>query len=286
MIEIRPDPKHPLGGFAEITISGAAAEGEPVMVSVFNSYQQKWLSPDGWQANKTTIAAREVSQSDGNLRLIVGPDIVNQIEEDTPIRIEIGDGSWDTYWPDDINAGPDEAIIGGIGGTGAAPETKTPTVMVAQPEADNDASVLSATDADDGDLSDEADEDTNGVDDEETGKKSMTGLLIGAAVLALLLAGGAYFFLFSGDEPADIAVVESEPKPAPEPAPVGDACAVDQVAALSSEGFGAVATKIRDCGNALTLTTRWVLSKRPPIRVMQRRCRCSDRSMTRPSPTT
>lgn len=250
MIDIRPDPKHPAGGFAEITISGAEADGDQVMVSVFNSYQQKWLSPEGWQANRTSIPAREASQTDGGLRVIVGPEIVNQIEEDTPLRIEVAGGSWDTYWPDDINAGPDEAVIGGIGGTGAAPEAKEPTVMVAQPAEEADETVLPASESTGQNQTELTDEVSDETDEDEV-KKSMTGIIAAVVVLILILAAGAYYFMNSSNEqPVETAVVAPEPQS--ESAPVADDCALDQVAALSSEGFGPVAARIRECGGSLS----------------------------------
>lgn len=252
MIEIRPDPKHPRGGFAEITIAGATAEADPVEVAVFNSYQQKWLGPEGWQANRATIPAREAAADGDGLRLIVGPEIVNRIEEDTPIRVEIGSDSWDTYWPDDINAGPDEAIIGGIGGTGTTPGAKAPTVMVAQPDpVAPPKSELSATESEQ-DPEEETDADLDDDDEIETAedKKSPMAMIAGIALLALLVAGGAYFMLGREDAPEETAVVATAP--VPEPTTGADSCAVDQVAALSGQGFGAVADKMRECGNALS----------------------------------
>ena len=78
MIEIKPDPKHPRGGFAELSIPGAAG-GDPVTVAVYNSYQQKWLGPEGWQPNRVEITARAETQAGETLREIVGTDIVNNI---------------------------------------------------------------------------------------------------------------------------------------------------------------------------------------------------------------
>lgn len=252
MIEIRPDPRHPHGGFAELTISGAVAESDPVTVAVFNSYQQKWLSPEGWQANKATIPARSASQEGDVLRLIVGPEIVNQIEEDTPIRVEVGAGSWDTYWPDDINAGPDEAIIGDIGGTGATPESKAPTVMVAAPEADSSETVLSATETAEDEDSGSQEEDSGA--EENTGgegKSRSIGVMAGIAALVLLLGGGAYFFLSGADdaEPdaTETAIVEPEQN-----APANDPCEQSQLAELSSQGFTTLASKIRECGSSVS----------------------------------
>ncbi len=262
MIEIKPDPKHPRGGFAEITISGATADDDPVSVAVFNSYQQKWLGADGWQPNRASIPARTAEQGGDTLRLVVGPEVVNHIEEDTPVRIEVGGGSWDTYWPDDINAGPDEAVIGGIGGTGTAPEVKAPTVMVAQPQTDDAESGVDV--GDDGDAK-SPDSNLEGkgsaapsdtFEEESEGKSSKTGLIIGGVVVAAVLGALAYLFLIPGttpeEDPVEVTEPEPEAAPDPEPAPEQNACAMSQFAELSSQGFDAVAGKMRECGGSLS----------------------------------
>ncbi len=115
MINIVPDPKHPSGGFAKITISDVDPFDEPVEVSVFNSYQQKWLGHDGWQPNRVKFPAQTVQWDDRQLTLTVGPELVNAIEEDAPIRIRIGKLEYDTCWPNNINPSPDYAHSGAIG---------------------------------------------------------------------------------------------------------------------------------------------------------------------------
>ena len=262
MINIRPDPQYPRGGFAEITLSGQTADADagPVMISVYNSYQQKWLGSEGWQANRIGIPARSAVQDGDTLRLIVGPDIVNNIEEDTPIRIEVGTGAWDTYWPDDINAGPDEAIIGGISGIRAVTQAKAPTVMTAETDEDAVMSVLSESDQT---KEDSAVEDTNEDDDlnhrdfepNEVGTSRWAILGIAAVALAFLFAVLGYLYFSSQederiDEPIPARMTTEEPKPAVASAP--DTCSVSEISKLPSQGFGALADKIRACGESLT----------------------------------
>ena len=263
MIDIRPDPQNPRGGFAEITLSGQTADADPVMISVYNSYQQKWLGSEGWQANKIGIPARSAVQDGDMLRLIAGPDIVNKIEEDTPIRIEVGSGAWNTYWPDDINAGPDEAIIGGISGIDAVKQAKAPTVMTAETNEGSIVSDLSGPDQTNEDLAvegiDEDDEDDelyhSDVEPNEAGRSRSVNLGLAAVTLAFVLAVLGYLYFSSqdderADEPVAARPETEEPKPAVAPAP--DACNVSEISNLSSQGFGAQVDKIRACGASLT----------------------------------
>lgn len=238
-----------------MTIEGARATTDPVLVSVYNSYQQKWLGPSGWQPNKAEMPARAATQDGDRLRLIVGPDIVNQIEEDTPIRIEVGGTGWDTYWPDDINAGPDEAVVGDIGGTGAAPVAKKPTAEIVEhdPEPLDDA--LTETDSaeveeDAGDYDDEDDEGEEAWDTEDDTERRPRWKLLLALMTALVLAAVVANYLLFGMDP------EPAPQPGPDPDRTTvvqpDGCQPDDLAALQNDGFSAVAGKIRDCGSSLT----------------------------------
>lgn len=260
VVSITPDPKHPRGGFAALTISGAQATSDPVSLSIFNSYQQKWLGPGGWQPGQADLIARQAHQDGDTLHLILGPDIVNNIEEDTPIRIEIGDNSWDTYWPDDINAGPDEAVVGDIGGTGSAPDVKKPTVVKELPSdppdpepsledssADVDTTLESNLSSQEFNKEDQKDDDGKG--------KSRLPLILGAIAAVLVACVALYFFVLQpGDteEPVQQAVVTPEL----------DLCGLETLSAQQGSSFADLASKIRDCGgdvsadNALLLVEK------------------------------
>lgn len=244
MIDIKADPKRPRGGFAEITVDDAPAFEGTATLSVYNSYQQKWLGPDGWQPNQAEIPAR-MSQIDGSqLRLIVGPDVVNLIEEDTPIRIEIAGKSWNTYWPDDINHGPDEALIGDLGEAGSATVAKGPTTMTAKPETEDDPDVLSATEAEPDDTV--VTPIPHATEDEP---KPKLPLILGAVAL-LAIAIGVGWFVLNQDQTKPVVEVP----PTPESAPVADAnpCSIDTLNAAKANGFAALADDIRACGSAVS----------------------------------
>ena len=275
MIEIGPDSRHPHGGFAEITISGIEPFDGPVLVSVFNIYQHKWLGTDGWQPNRMTFPARSVEWSGDRLTFTVGPDIVNEMEEDTPIRIGIGELEFETYWPDDVNHGPDDAVVGEIGGTGAIPPpdrpvsvstsstaaadpAKTETAQADQESADSplngpasDSKSPSAVDTAPTAAADPAESETV-RDDQESGGRPMRFVLLAAvlAVAIIILAGAAWFF-FLREEPEPT----SEP-PLPSPA-VSETvqlppCGMESLNELSSEGFSPVADQLRSCGGEVS----------------------------------
>lgn len=258
MIDIRPDPSHPRGGFALLTLPGTSAgadSGDAVPVAVFNAYQQKWLGADGWQPNRTTLPARAARQEGDALVLTIGPDIVNHIEEDTPIRIEVAGGSWDSYWPDDINAGPDLAVVGGIGGTGAAAQPQAPTLAEAPPEVETpDIQEEAPTDSDSEPLS--APQPERDSPEPDPARRSTLPLIVLALLLLAALAAAAYYFLAPAPQP--------DPEPQPDPAPIvapeplpepqaaaPDPCAPDSLAALPG-GFAALADQLRSCGSAVT----------------------------------
>lgn len=253
MIEIRPDPKHPHGGFAEVTIQGTVATTDPVMLSVYNSYQQKWLSDAGWQPNKALLAARVAEQDGDTLRLVIGPDIVNHIEEDTPIRLEIGGSGWDAYWPDDINAGPDEAVVGDIGGTGLAAEAKKPTVIKALPT--EEAPQTALTDAIE--IPQKPEVPTGTEENDQSGlskdnaRTSRQPLVIAGIVALLALAAVAYFLFLRFDPES---VVETAPmiQPKPEQVADDDTCNMSTLSTQQGDGFSALAVQIRTCGGKVS----------------------------------
>lgn len=246
MIDIRPDPSHPRGGFALLTLPQTSAPEDPVQVAVFNSYLQKWLGPAGWQPNRTALPARTAQQDGAALTLTLGPDIVNHLEEDTPLRIEAAGGAWDIYWPDTINAGPDLAVVGGIGGTGTAPQPQQPTLAEAPPagpEPDPEPVETAAEAGATGEAAEDAAQDS---------PNSRRPLILAALLLAAALAAAAYFLMQPA--PQDDPEPEPAPAPAPEPQPQAvapDPCTEAGLAAIEG-GFAALAGQLRSCGSAVT----------------------------------
>ena len=251
MIDIRPDPDHPRGGFAIITIDGQPPQDGEVLVSVMHSYQQKWLGKDGWQAGQTGLPARAASWSGDRLTLLVGPDIVNNIEEDTPVQIVIGETAWDTYWPDNINHGPDVAVVGDLGGTVAAEPVKQPTIVKQQTSEPEPQDAAEGTEpADDppsvaGDLSGDLEEDVEDDDEEEPRKSKFPLALWGVAAL-LALAAMAFVFLDTDD--LKTAAVETPPAQSNERLTRCSVAVMQEV----SGGFAAVSDRLRECSGEVS----------------------------------
>lgn len=255
MIDIRPDPKRPRGGFAEITVSGATPSGGPVEVTVYNSFLEKWLGPDGWQPNRHGFPARQAEQDGDTLRLIVGPDIVNQIEEDTPLKIGVAGTEFSTYWPDDINQGPDVAIGGDLAGTGskAAAAAPKPITSLAEPEPTPDPEAETEEDGET-DAGDDEDSYVKPVDDEPKKSRAGSYAMWAVALLAVIGAAAWYFLMQPGDK---VAVVEPEPtvedEPQPEPVAETNPCGTDQLRSLASDGFKTLAQQLRTCGSKVSI---------------------------------
>ena len=249
MIEIKPDPQRPRGGYAQILVEGVAGAENAAEVAVYDSYQQKWLGPDGWQPGRATLPARQTSLEGTTLRVIVGPDVVNQIEENTPVRIEVAGGSWDTYWPEDINHGPEIALEGDLGGTGARPApaepraAKMPEAPVPTPEPD----VSDATDDDDADMAEaDATAAMAGADADAPPRKSaLVPILLVVLLLLAAAGGGAWYYLNSQDDAPPVVAALPEPVVTQQPRPTGPACAIEDFASLA--GFSAVLDKMRGC---------------------------------------
>lgn len=243
MIDIKPDRNRPRGGFAEITVS-VSDTGDNHEVTVFNSFLQKWLGPSGWQPNQHSFAPRQISQDGDQLRLIIGPDVVNQIEEDTPVKIGIGNASFDTYWPDDINHGPDVALEGDLAGTGAKAQAAQakPMVKRAEPEPEPEPAPV-IEDVDTPEIEPEPIEDEEVTVDPEP-RKGRAGKLMWAIALIPILIAGAWLFLQNQTTaPAD----KTLPKITEIPA-VASKCDAAKLTELAAEGFGEVAAQIRLCG--------------------------------------
>ncbi|MCV6592379.1 MAG: hypothetical protein OIF48_05460 [Silicimonas sp.] len=253
MIDIRPDPKRPRGGFAEITVDGVSPGETPVEIRVFNSFLEKWLGPDGWQPNPHGFAPRATEAGGDWMRLIVGPDIVNQIEEDTPIRIEIGETAFNTYWPDDINHGPDVAIGGDLAGTGAKAVATTPKPVTQMPQTpEPEAPVDEDAEAEDPPEDDTDAEEVGETEEDGTPPSKRGALVMWGAALLIVGAGIVWYLLQSAPEtppeapPAQAATEPETPRPSADP------CATDQLTTLAAEGFAPLAQQLRGCGGAIS----------------------------------
>lgn len=236
MISIRPDPAHPRGGYAELSLSDESIAGETTQVAVFDNYSERYLGEAGWQATKVMFGPYAVAREGGQARVVIGPEIVNQIEEYANVKLVVGDASQDVSWPDEIVPAPGAARIGGIMSAALkeVPVQGTLTAKMPEPGLVPDAPDL-VTDPEPKDQTEAAVEDPTG---------SKTGMWIGLVAMVALAAGIAYWLLNEGGP---------TPTPVTEPAaPIAEApsdpCSIDVLQGL--ESFAAQATALRGCGTS------------------------------------
>ncbi|WP_158964924.1 SEL1-like repeat protein [Chachezhania sediminis] len=255
---IRPDPDHPLGGYACIGIDAGAATGDTVGITLRNSFNDKYLGADGWQSEKAYFGPYALRPAGDRLEFIVGTEIVNQVEEYTALVIEIGGREFEVSWPDDIKQGPPAATVGGVHATPPKPgAAKGPTLVGKAKEEPKP-------------------EDPQGEDRKEevpvpppppppprpaapvtpkrsappapeTGGGRKWGLITGLVVL-VLLAAAATFWVLTRDEERKLEALpfdtSEEAAETPAPAP----CSVAGLAAVVSRGYGPVIEQLRVCG--------------------------------------
>lgn len=240
MIDIRPDPAHPQGGHAVLVLASDAVTGDSVPVSVRDNYSGRFLGENGFQATKVAFGPYPVQRSGAQAEIVIGPEIVNQIEEYTAVHVTVGDTGADVSWPDSVVPAPGAPALGGIyrapeaedaplSGTRAAqpqpskPETAPDTPPPPPPPTDTQAEIA------------------------DPAPKSRLPLILGGLAVLLIAAAAAYFLL-KPEEPAPV----PDPEPVvtaptvPEPAPA-DPCETATLDALAAEGFSGLAARLRDC---------------------------------------
>ncbi|MEM9318454.1 MAG: hypothetical protein AAGA70_05555 [Pseudomonadota bacterium] len=113
-ISITPDPARPLGGFARLAVPANALADEAVSVVVFDVFSERFLGVDGFQGERVAFGPYSVTRSGGEASVIVGPEIVNFLEDVATVRIEMGSVQDTVAWPEDVVPAIGAARIGGI----------------------------------------------------------------------------------------------------------------------------------------------------------------------------
>ncbi|MCY4304353.1 MAG: hypothetical protein OXC62_06180 [Aestuariivita sp.] len=260
MIKINPDPEHPLGGFAEISINGIDPFDDPIEISVFNSYQEKWLGPDGWQPNRHRFSARYTEWASNTLTLVVGPEIVNSMDEDIPARILINDIKFETYWPDDINHGPDDATIGDIGGSETTERPQRPTVVAVNSREKEQKTNKQPLTPYDNLIPDEEknksqneslEPDNTLIDDTvfDSVKKKNKSLIVVMSIAMLILiaaiAVGIWYFLGMYEQ-------EENPRLPDQAKTRLSECRQESLDKLANQGFSALSERFKTCGQSVS----------------------------------
>lgn len=124
-LTIHPDPQEPAGGFAFLKLEAGSLGKGPVGVAVMEVYGRRWLGPTAnggkvtvgaanWQAERFEFGPYPVQAHDGADWLRIGPEIVNKIDEYTPLRLFVAGQGWDVTWPDNVPPRAGAAVLGGL----------------------------------------------------------------------------------------------------------------------------------------------------------------------------
>ncbi|MEM9551901.1 MAG: hypothetical protein AAGA05_12040, partial [Pseudomonadota bacterium] len=194
---------------------------------------------------------------------VVGTEIVNLVEEYTPLAIGIGDREFETSWPDDIKEGPPAATVGGVSAAPPSQNANTGPNLVGKakedpPPEDEETSQDTSDDIGTGVATGGTETDTT---EDEAGRRSPGLMIAGIAIVAALLAGAAYWFLTQENEPV-VAESEEPPveEPVEEPAAVAEPapdnpCSDAALAGVVTEGYGTMLDRLASCGNAVSVDT-------------------------------
>jgi hypothetical protein len=240
-LTIHPDPQEPAGGFAFLELPGGTLGNEPVQVAVMEVYGSRWLGPSeepgdkvavgnaNWQGERFDFGPYAVHDHDGADWVRIGPEIVNKIDEYTPLRLTVGGQLGDATWPDDVPPRAGAAVLGGLQPTARAAPQQADAELVGVPPEPEPAP--------------EPPEVTPEPDPPATPKKrSLWWLLL---ILALAAGGVAIWYFYLRE---DTAVASGDT-----PVPSEETCT--RAALVALDGFEATELAIRACGDALSADT-------------------------------
>ncbi|MBL3569623.1 hypothetical protein BV509_13375 [Rhodovulum sulfidophilum] len=235
-LTVRPDPRRPSGGYAELSAASDALPETEATVSVFDAFSERFLGIDGWQSDRAEFGPYPVVQDGGRATLVIGPEIVNQIEEYAALKIRVNRVEADISWPDDVVPMPGAPRMGGLAVTRAAPARgpgaltgRAPGTEAPPPKATDAPEAGTASDAPKG--------------------RSRLPLIAGLSALALLIAGGALaWFLMQPPAPVFTETRKTEPPPPPPP----DPCGAEALAGLAGLPFAEGRALMASCGARVT----------------------------------
>jgi hypothetical protein len=279
-LAIIPDPNEPAGGFAFVRLPQGLLGEASVYLALQDSYASRWLRPspgDGgqigignpaWGPEPHAYGPYPVQASDGFDWIRIGPEIVNKIEEYSPVRLRIGNAEFDLTWPDDVLPRAGAALTGGILAAGAAqkpdnsrlvgkvvasppkpePVAEEPRVSASSVSEQNAAAAEPVLPEDREELEDSDEE----VDDEGGARRSPW--LLPSLLAVLLLVMAIAFWLFGPDAEPD-ADIATPVAPAQQVAPNTDGpCGYAALAATTGD-FGAKLGALRACGPQTNIDT-------------------------------
>lgn len=237
MITISPDPAHPRGGYALVSLDASDVPDEKTEVSVFDKYSERYLGDAGWQSARVLFGPYEVQRDGERAHIVIGPEIVNQIEEYANVRFEVGTAAGDVSWPDAVVPAPGAARIGGIMPARANEVPPEPALSARIPPESAPSPALELQSESAGDP-----EESQTIETEET-TRSGGARIAAILVLLVLIAVVAYWLVTSGED-------EQATAPSPEPEPVAaasdDPCSASALRGI--DGFAGQLEALRGCG--------------------------------------
>ncbi len=244
-LTIHPDPQEPAGGYAFLELPGGSLGTGPVGVAVMETYGARWLGPSddaggrtavgaaNWQGERHDFGPYAVHAHDGADWVKIGPEIVNKIEEYTPLRLVVDGQSADVTWPDNVPPRAGAAVLGGLLPTRPATTRDTGAALVGKPQEPEIEPVQEPEPAPEPPQTVASDEPA------PPNRRAWWLLLVAVALIGALVALWWFYLRDTPDEQVKIM---------PEAA-----CTNQALAAL--DGFAAMEIAIRACGDALSADT-------------------------------
>lgn len=257
---LHPDPQEPAGGYGFLELPAGSLAADGVTVAVMDSYSERWLAPSegdsnridigdpNWQSERHEFGPYDVHAHDGADWVRIGPEIVNKIEEYTPLRIHVGGQGFDISWPDDLPPRAGAAVVGGIQTISKSKDgdkgpqlvgRRAPPEPEPEPEVDEPEETIVAPPA----------PPEPELQPDPGGKK--TNWVLPLLLLLVVIGGAVWWFMLREDTPAPIkketATITQEPEPS-------DPCSLATIRALEG-GFPAMEKAIRGCGSEISLDT-------------------------------
>ncbi|SPJ31120.1 hypothetical protein [Falsiruegeria mediterranea] len=230
---LHPDPQQPTGGYGFLELPGSSLP-DMVTLAVQDAYSERWLTPvdearveignPNWQPQRASFGPYQVLRHDGADWVRIGPEIVNKLEEYTPLVIEVDGRAFNVTWPDTI---PPRAGLAGLGGLqtvqakpAPAPEPEVKRPPEPDPVVEPDQNI-----------------------ETEPRKRSLLWLWI---ILLLLIAAGAAAWFWTREESVSLPINTT-------PVSNNESCGLPALSALP--GFATQLEALRTCGRDVSPDT-------------------------------
>lgn len=255
---VHPDPQQPAGGFAFLELPGGSLPDGTVRVAVREVLEDRWLGPSepedapvevgnaSWQPDRYEFGPYEVHRHDGADWVRIGPEIVNKLEEYTPVKFDVAGMTHDVTWPDDV---PPRAVTA----TRGAIQTIVKPVPARR---DDDAAFLDklrtrAEPPPPPPTAETGEDETTLVPEPSTDATNGRLPYLLFLFVALLVGAGLWYVFFRDKTDPNGGVVTGK-----DTVTIADqeACGFDRLRAIPG-GFAAIADAIRGCGAAVSADT-------------------------------